>query len=325
MKRREVLVAAGAWGALAAARAQAQAKQPRIIGWLFPITKEVQKDVLRDFSSDLALLGHVEGRDYVIEGRWTGGGVEPLPAFARELVALGPALIVTGGTAAITALKAASSTVPVVFLSVGDPVASGFVASLARPGRNITGVMLRQELNGKLFDLMREILPALRRVAFLGHDGDPATERIFPRIQRAAGVLRYELLAVRVSRIEGLDRAFAEAVSGKCGAVIVPQLSLFLNHAQRIGALSVKSKMPLFSTWRAFAAAGGLLSYYTSARVMISRGAALVDKILRGASPAELAVEQPDRYTLVVNKVTAKALGINFPQSVLLQASEVLE
>ena len=325
MRRRDVLIAASAWGALAATRARAQAKKPRLIGWLSPFTKENQKDVLRDFSSDLARLGQVEGRDYVIEGRWTGGSVEPLPALARELVALGPALIVTAGTAAIAALKAASDKVPVVFLGVGDPVAAGFVASLARPGGNITGVMLRPELGGKLFDLMRETLPAVRRVALLEHEGDPATSRISVLFRRTASALQYDLLAVRVTRIENIDRAFVEAVNGKCGAMIVPQQSLFLNHAQRIGELSVKSRIPVFSTWRAFTEAGGLLSYSAPLREMTARGAALVDKILRGVSPAELAVEQPDRYTLVINGRTARSLGIKLPQSVLISADEVIE
>ena len=324
MNRRDLLLASGALGALAAARAGAQAQKRRIIGWLFAARKEMQTTVLSDFSADLARLGHVEGRDYVIEGRWTGGAVEPLPALARELVALEPAVIITAGSAAISALQKASSTVPVVFASVVDPIALGFVASLARPGGNITGVMLRTELNGKLFELIRETLPGIRRVALLLHPSDPVTGRTVTDFRKAANALQFDLLEALAARIEDIDNAFAVAVKGKCGAMFVPQLSLFLNHTARIGALSVQARLPLFSTWPSFTTGGGFLSYYTPFRDVLARCAALANKILRGASPADLPVEQPDRYALVINMKTAKALGIKVPESVLIRADEVI-
>ena len=325
MKRRALLLASGALAAIAAARAGAQPKKPRIIGWLFASTKEIQRTALQDFSADLARLGHVEGRDYVIEGRWSNGGVEPLTALARELVALKPAVIITAGSAAISALQKESNTVPIVFASVTDPIALGFVASLARPGGNITGVMLRGELNGKVLELMREILPGTRRVALLAHERDPVTARMFADFTKAATALKFDLVGAPVAKIEDVDQAFSEAVKSKCGAMFVPQFSLFLNHTAMIGALSTKVRLPLFSTWRSFTTGGGFLSYYAPFREIFARCAVLADKILRGASPAELPVEQPDRYALVINMKTAKALGIKVPQSVLIRADKVIE
>jgi putative ABC transport system substrate-binding protein len=326
VKRRELLLASGALGALATARVSAQPKRPRTIGWFSVSDKESQLPTLRAFSASMAKLGHVEGRDFVFEGRWSSGKIETLPALAKELVALKPAVIVTASTAAIDALKKATSTIPIVFASAADPVASAFVASLARPGGNITGIMLRTELHEKLFDLIREITPATRRVALLAHESDPITAGLSDSMQRAAAALRFEMRVVNVARIEEIGRAFAEAAKGGAEAIIVPQYSLFLIAAnvQRIGELALKSRMPLFSTWRNFTVRGGLLSYYNDIRDSFARCAVFTDKILRGASPADLPIEQPDRYSLVINMKTADALAIKVPQAMLVRADEVI-
>lgn len=325
MNRRDLLLASGAWASLAATGAGAQARSPRVIGWFSVFTRESQKDVMHAFGVHLARLGHLEGRDFVFEGRWSDGRVDTLPALARELVAMKPAVLVTAGTAAIEALKGETSTIPIVFMSAGDPVLSGFVASLARPGGNITGAMLRTEIQTKLFELVREILPAARRIALLEHDRDPIARRLHDSFVAAALALRYELHAIPIADIGGIEGAFGAAENAKAEAMIVPQLSLFLIHAQAVGALALKSRIPLFSTWRGFTAGGGLLSYYSDFREALSRTAAITDKILRGANPAGIPVEQPDRYTLVVNMKTAAALGIKLPQPVLIRADEVIE
>ena len=325
MNRRDLLLASGAWASLAATGAGAQPKSPRVIGWFSVFTRESQKDVMHDFGVHLARLGHLEGRDFVFEGRWSDGRADTLPALARELVATKPAVLVTAGTAAIEALKGATSTIPIVFMSAGDPVLSGFVASLARPGGNITGAMLRTEITAKLFELVREILPAARRVAVLEHDRDPIARRMRESFEAAARALRYELLAMPVADAGGIEGAFGAAEKAKAEAVIVPQYSLFLINSQAVGALALKTRIPLFSTWRGFTAGGGLLSYYSDFREALARSAAITDKILRGANPAGIPVEQPDRYTLVVNAKTAAALGVRIPQSVLIRADEVIE
>lgn len=326
MKRRRLLIAAGALGALTAARAWAQpSKAPRLIGWFFSFTRESQNVVMKDFTTQLERLGHVEGRDFVIEGRWTDGNFQKLPALARELVALKPAAIVTAGTRDITALKHATDSVPIVFAGVFDPVASGFVASLGRPGGNITGVALRAELDAKLVELVRETLPAVRRVALVEHDNHPVSKRNAERFRQAASALRIEATSLRIERIDEIERAFAAAADSKVGALIESTATFSLLHAQKIGAAAARARLPLFSTLRGTTTGGGLLSYYSDIRETYRRCAVLVDKILRGASPADLAVEQRDRYSLVINQRTARALGIKVPQTVLLRADEVIE
>jgi putative ABC transport system substrate-binding protein len=325
VKRRDLLAASAAFGALSAVHAAAQTQPPRIIVWFSIFTHEAQKSSMQDFSAHLARLGHVQGRDYVIEARFTAGDEAPLAALAREMVGLKPAVIVTGGGAPIAALKEATTTVPIIFYSAPDPVKSGFVASLARPGGNITGVALRGELHAKLFDLVREVLPASKRVALLEDEGNPVAQGFSKILKVRAEAMRYDLQIVPMAGIKDVDRAFATAVKGKAEAMIVPQYSLFLIHAKAIGEQASKARLPTFSTWRNFTLNGGLISYYSDFRDSIARIAALTDQVLRGASPAELPVEQPDRFTLVVNVKAAKALGIKMPQSVLVRADEVIQ
>jgi putative ABC transport system substrate-binding protein len=320
-----LVLASAASAALGLSRGWAQpAGRPKVIGWLSPFTRESQTAAIDIFKAQLKALGALEGRDYVLEGRWSGGSVDTLPALATELLALEAAVIVTAGSAAVTVLKRATRTVPIVFLSAGDPVESGFVESLARPGGNITGVMLR-DLHSKVLELIREVLPAVRRVAFLEHRSDPISTRLSAMLEKGAAALRYESFVAPVARIEDLDRALAAAVKGKADAVLAPQYSLFVLHAQRIGELAAKMRLPLFATWRRFADAGGLLSYYANLGDSTRHGAMLVNKILRGASPAELPVEQPDRFSLAINMRTARALRIRIPQSILLRADRVIE
>jgi putative ABC transport system substrate-binding protein len=325
MKRRALVLASGAWVVLAAARAFGQAAgTPRLIGWLSPMAQETQKPLYDIFFAKLRELGHVEGRGIRIEGRWAGGDSARLDELGKELLKQKPAVILTMGTAAVAALQRETTTVPVVFASGGDPVASGFVASLARPGGNITGVMLRWEVNEKLMELVRETVPTVSRIAMLTDRGDPIAARVEKAYADGAKKLRYELSVVDARRPEEFERAFADA-KGKAQAIMAPPLSLFYVHQQRIAQLALAMKLPLFTSMDRTAVLGALLSYTNDVAENYRRAAVLVDKILRGARPADLPVEQPDRYRLVVNNRTARALGVKIPPSVLLRADEVIE
>ena len=326
MKRRPLLLAFGASTTLISFGAKAQPpKVPQRIGWLSSFTAENQKDAVRSFNTKLKELGYAEGRDYLMDFRFTEGKNERLPAFARELLALRPAVIVTGGAAAIEALKKETKSVPIVFAHAGGVVEQGLVASLAKPGGNVTGVSLRAEIQGKLLEFVREALPASRRIALLVDQGDPIVGRMTAIYQKAASVLGFEMTVVGVKRLEDLERAFADMVAARAEAVIVPPLSLFFLDARQMTQLAIKSRLPLFATPRVHTAAGGFLSYFTDLRENFHGAASLVDKILRGANPGDLAILQPDRYFLVLNLKTAKALGIKVPQSLLLRADEVIE
>lgn len=325
MNRRRALLA-GVLAALAATRAMAQTPgAQRVLGWLSPLAQEGEKPMHERFIAALKAHGHVEGRDYRIESRWGDGDVPRLGALARDLVSRKPAVIVTAGTAAVAALKKETATVPIVFAAVGDPVQSGFVASLSRPGGNITGVMLRAEVLAKLLEHIRETLPAVRRIALLTHASDPSAPRIKVSFQRAAAALGYEHREIPVQQADDLGRAYAQAAKDKVQAIVVPPLSLFYLHKRKVTDLALAARLPLFTTMDRGGQDGALLSYTNDMAENYRRAAALVDRILRGANPADLPVEQPDRYYLMVNTRTAGGLGVRIPPSVLLRANEVIE
>lgn len=325
MKRRALLAASGAWMALAAVRVFGQAAQgvPKLVGWLSPFAPEKQFYDL--FVARLTELGQVEGRGIRIERRWANGDAVLLRPLARELLALKPAVILTVGTAAVAALKAETATVPVVFAAHGDPVGSGVAASLARPGGNITGVMLRAETNLKVLEQVREAVPGVKRVTLLTHDGDPAATRLEAGYAQSAKALRYELSVLRVAGPEDVERAIAQALKDKAQALLLPPQSMFYSHQKNIAELALAARLPLFSTIWQSAASGALLTYAHDLRENFRSAARLVDRILRGADPGELAIEQPDRYELSINLRTAKALGLRIPQAMLLRADQLIE
>lgn len=312
---------------LVAARLHAQPKGLPRVGWLFPYPyDEIRKRSLAAFVNKLGELGRVEGRDYAMEMRWSDGKAERIPALASELVALKPAVIVTSGSASIEALKKATGTIPIVFASAADPVEQGFVKSLRRPGGNITGVAIRVEINAKLIEMVREIQPAARRMALLVDSSDPVTVTMpmTNDFQQAATAFRFEMKVVGVRQPGDLSGAFAEMTGAKIEAVVVPPQSLFFQTGRALAEFAMKARIPLFSV-PAHARVGGLLSYNADVPEYFRRSAVLVDKILNGAIPADLPVEQPDRYLLSINMKTARALGIKVPQSLLLRADEVIE
>ena len=308
-----------------AAEAQVPAKVPRI-GFLASYSPTNNAHFLEAFRQGLRELGYVDGQNIAIEYRFAEGRPERLPALAAELVRLKVDVIVTGGPPAPEAAKQATSTIPIVFTVTGDPVAEGLVASVARPGGNITGLAsIAPELVGKQLELLKEVAPKVSRVAVLqnpSNHGHPPMLRQADGSARALGVQLHILTARTPPEIEA---AFAAMRSQRAGGVLILRDQLFLTQRTQIAALAAKSRLPAVYGNREYAEAGGLMAYGASTPHMYRRAATYVDKILKGAKPADLPVEQPMRFELVINLKTAKALGLTIPQSILIRADEVIQ
>ena len=258
-----------------------------------------------------------------------GGKIDLLPGLAAELVRLKVAVIVASGTPAAQAAKQATTTIPVVITFVADPVGSGFVASLARPGGNITGLStLAPELVAKRLELLKEVVPGVTRMAVLWDPGvyrEPTVRYMLEETGVAGRALGVQVQFVEPRGPEGFERAFSAMRKERVGALLVFPSPRFLEARRRIVEHAAKSRLPAVYPWRDGAEAGGLMSYATNFPSMFGRAAVFVDKILKGAKPADLPVEQPTRFELVINLKTAKALGITFPQSVLIRADQVIQ
>lgn len=325
MKRRALLIASGAWAALACVQTRAQSKAPRRIAILAPSTREFSKPQHDAFTARLRELGHVVGRDIVIDTRWADGRYERLPALARELVALNPAVIVAPTPYCATAAKEATSSVPIVFLAVENPDTLGYVASLGRPGDNMTGTSFRgAALATKVRELVREVLPGRRRVAVLVGD-DPVTQKALPASRAAFVAAGFEVEYFAVKQPADFAPAFARIAQWRAEIFWPAAGPFFVSHARALSALAAEARLPMVGLRRAFTDAGGLLTYDNDLKEDYRRGANYVDRILKGARPGELAVEQPERFLLIVNLRTAKALGIQIPKSVLIRANEVIQ
>lgn len=299
------------------------------IGWLVPgrqTTREARE--WQAFLQALKDAGYVEGRDIVIDERFADGRQEKLPALARELVALNPAVIVTYSTAAVTAAKNASASIPIVFGSAGDPVGSGFIASYRRPGGMITGVSSAAPgreagLEGKMLELIKGTLPAAKRIGVMIHQRDPVYRDVLARINAAAVSLGLEASTASIDQPEELERTVAGMAAEKLQALFVPdQVFLGANHP-RIAELALKFRMALFSL--ASDEAEGLMSLTIDSADIMGRVGRLAGRILKGEKPAEIPVDQPERFYLSVNLKTAKMLGIKIPQLVQLRADRVIE
>jgi len=328
MKRRALILSSGAYAALAVAGARAQtAAAPRRIAWLWMSAPENNKQNDEIFAARMRELGYVEGRDYMVERRYAEGKVERVGVLARELLALKPDLVVASTSPVAAAFKRETTAVPVVFVSVVDPDRQGFVASLAHPGGNMTGVGFPGlELQAKVLEMTRELLPAARRVTMLGIEGDTTLVRFRPETQRRFEAKGFALEFVAVSAApQDLEAAIARVSSHKADVLYVPPHAFFVWQAGRLGELALRARLPMVGPRRAFAAAGGLFSYDNDNKQDFRRAASFVARIFKGTKPAELPVEYPDRFQLIVNLRTAKALGITIPQSVLLRADEVIE
>jgi putative ABC transport system substrate-binding protein len=279
------------------------------------------------FRQHLRDLGYVEGHNLVLELRYAEGRTERLPDLAAELVQLKVDVIMAEGAAAIRAAQQATRTIPIVMSATTDPVGQGFVASLAHPGGNITGLsFLSAELPGKRLELLKETLPQSRRIAVLANPAYPAYTSALHNLTGAARVLGLHLHVVEVRRVDELDTAFAAMTQAGADAVIVLEDAVLLTsqRGRLVADLAAQRRLPMMCSWRAMAVAGCFISYGPDQSAIIRRAAAYVDKILQGAKPADLPVEQATKFELVINLKTAKALGITIPPTLLFQADEVL-
>jgi len=281
-----------------------------------------------DFDAFLATmrkLGYVDGKDVAYEARWAEGNFARLDALAAEAVSLKPALILTAASAGIAACRKATSSIPIVFATAANPVEQGFVASLRRPGGNVTGLIVHSDLWQKVIEISREALPKLRRLAFLTHDQDPIHKGSLEAFVKSAPRFNFEPLVVRISRADELDRAFNELAARKAEALYVPNLALLVSLNNELAARAQKARLPLLSGNPSLAEAGGLLGYGTQRDENWRRAAAQVDKILKGANPGDIAVEQPEKFELVVNMKTARAIGVTVSPTTMLRATKVIE
>jgi putative tryptophan/tyrosine transport system substrate-binding protein len=269
-------------------------------------------------------LGWIEGRTVAIEFRWAEGRDERYAEIAAEFVRLKVDVIVTSG-AAVVAAKRATSVVPIVFGAANDPLGTGLVTSLSRPGGNVTGLsLLAPEVAGKRLEIVREVLPGLRRLAIMANVGYPASVVEIGEVRTTARMVGLEVATLEIRRAEDITPAF-EAINGHSEALYVCADPLILANALRINTLALATGLPTIHGLREFIEARGLLSYGPSIPDLWRRSADYVDKILRGAKPADLPVEQPTKFDLIINLTTAKALGLTIPESFLLRADEVIE
>ena len=312
----------GIFGAPFVGAAQPPAKVPRI-GLL---SYRGQSPLLEAFAQGLRDLGYVEGQNILIERRSAGGKVDQLPALAAELVRLNVAVIVAVDPPSTTAAKDATKTIPIVMRSSNDPTATGLVASLARPGGNITGLYsLYAELGPKRLELLKETLPGIARVAVLWNPAFPGSTHGWRGTEVAARSLGLQLQSLEAKHPNELEEAFRAATRARSGALITLRNPLIVGQQQQIVKLAAKSHLPAMYDDREVIEAGGLMSYGANLADLSRRAATYVDKILKGAKPADLPVEQPTRFELVINLKTAKALGLTIPQSVLLRADHVIQ
>jgi putative ABC transport system substrate-binding protein len=278
------------------------------------------------FRQGLRELGYVEGRNIVIEYRSAEGKPDRIPALAAELVRLKVDVIVTGGPTATRAAKEATSTIPIVMTQDSDPIGTGFVASLARPGGNITGLStLAPEISGKQLELLKEIVPRLSRVAVIWTSTQPGNAQALKETELAAGTFGVRLQYLDVLISKDIETAFRAASKGRAEAVLVLGGPVLNSHRTQIADLAAKNRLPTIYDRREYVEAGGLMSYATSITDLDRRAATYVDKILKGAKPADLPVEQPKKFELIINLKAAKQIGLTIPPNVLARADRVIK
>jgi putative ABC transport system substrate-binding protein len=327
--RRKLIVALGA-GALAmpfASFAQQQGKVWRV-GFLYLGSRQSALDTGRSgaFLQGMRELGYVEGKNLAIEWRFADGTVERLPSLAAELVRLNVDVIVAAASQAIRAAQQATTTIPIVMATTGDPVASGFVKSLARPEGNITGLTnMSGDLSSKHLEMLLSMVPKLSRVAVLLNPTSSTARIILPGIQTAAQRSNVKIVPLEARTAQEIENAFSRMAQEKAGAVIVANEAFFIVQRRQLAGLATKYRIPSMFATGEYVEAGGLMSYGVIVVDDYRRAAHYVDKILKGARPANLPVEQPTKFELVVNMKTAKALGLTIPQSLLIMAEKVIE
>jgi putative tryptophan/tyrosine transport system substrate-binding protein len=320
-----ITCALGLFTAPFAVEAQPSSKGHRI-GFLWNSSPSLTHHLLEAFQHGLSERGYVESEHFTIESRYAEGNPNLLPGLAAALVGLQVEVIVTSGSQAIQAVKDATSTIPVVMAVSADPVETWFVTNLARPGGNLTGLSLvSPELSGKRLELLKETVPAIAHVAVLVNPGNPSTAAQLRETQRAAQALQVQLHVVEVHDPQELDHVFAALRSMRADALMMLLDPMFLSQRARLAELTATSRLPAMYAFREDAEAGALMAYGPSFPDMFRRAATYVDKILKGAKPADLPVEQPTKYELVLNLKTARALGLTFPPHLLVLADKVIQ
>jgi putative ABC transport system substrate-binding protein len=325
VKRREFIAALGgaaAWPLVA------YAQQPTMlptIGYLGPATPSIESQWVAALVRQLRERGWIEGRTVAIEYRWAEGRTERTAEIAAELVRLKVNVIMTYGTAPVVAAKQVTSIIPVVFAVAGDPVGNGLVASLARPGSNVTGLSIQStDSAAKKLELLREIIPGLRRLAIMANVDAPVAVLEMGEVQAAARTLGLEAVTLEIRRAEDIAPAI-DALKGRADALYVCGDPLVITNRVRINTSALGARLPTTYNVKESVEAGGLMSYGPNFSDLFRRAADLVDKILRGAKPADIPVEQPTKFDLVINLTTAKALGLEVPPTLLARADEVIE
>ncbi len=308
---------------------RAEAQQPtklHRIGYLLGASSSFYTARIDAFQQGLNELGYTEGKNIVIEYRYADGKADRLPALAKELVGLKLDVIVATTTPSVLAAKKASATIPIVFVSVADPVASGLVASLARPGGNITGLtILAPELSGKRLELLKEAVPKATRVAFLWNSANPAQGLLWKESQAAAQELRLQLQSLEVRSSNDFENTFEAALRERAQALITAPEPLINTHLKRIVEFAAKNRLPAMYAGPEVVDAGGLMSYAPDYTHQYRRAATYVDKILKGAKPADLPVEQPTKFEFIISLKAAKQIGLTIPPNVLARADKVIK
>ena len=307
------------------ADAQQPKKVPRI-GYLGAPSASTESARTEAFHQGLRELGYVKGKNIIIEYRYAEGQLDRLPALAAELVRLKVDIIVTAGGAVTRVAKEITSTIPIVMAFDNDPVGNGFVASLARPGGNITGLSTHYpEISGKQLELLKEIVPKLSRVAVLGTSTGPVTAQSLKEVELAAGAFGLKLQVLDVLEPKDIETAFRAATNRRADAVLVLVGGVFLSQRKQIADLAVKSRLPAIYARPEFVEDGGLMTYGVNVADLFRRATVYIDKILKGAKPADLPVEQPLKFEFIVNLKAAKQIGLTIPPNVLARADRVIK
>ncbi|MFN0182898.1 MAG: ABC transporter substrate-binding protein [Aquabacterium sp.] len=324
--RRHWLCAAAAWPALAwVGDLRAQARPPVVVGWLSPIGGEKQGGALAAFNEGMAALGWTLGTQYVVQARHAEGRVERLPALAQELAALKPAVIVAWSSEAVRVAARAAPTTPIV-RARGDSPLTGLVHSLARPGGMVTGISSStDELYEKTIEMLLESMPRLQRIGFMSDTASQGRAENVARARRAGERLRFEALFADLARPEDIEPAMARLAADKAQALVILPSTWLDAKLERIIELAQAQRWPVVGLGAGLARRGGLLGYGPNAAAEARRPAYFVDRILKGAKPGDLPIEQPTTFDLVINLKTAKALGVTIPRSMLARATEVIE
>ena len=326
MRRRDFTIFVGGAAAWPLAALAQQAVKVHRIGFLSAQTREVDSGRIDAFRKGLGELGYAEGRNIGIDFVWAEGNYERLPSLAAEFVRHKVDIILAVGSPATLAARKATRTIPIVFPLSGDPIGAGLVSSLARPGENITGLTtLTVELTRKRLELLREVMPRLSRVTAVSNPANPVHGSALNDLKEAAGVLGLELRQVEVQAPDGFDSALSAASKTRTQALFFLPDEMFNTQIKRVAALLIEKRLPASFYNGEWVEAGGLMFYGASINDLFRRAASYVDKILKGAKPGDLPVEQPTRFELVINAKTAKTIGLTIPRSILARADRVIE